>query len=117
MGHHFHSVVTNRWFILLASLLNICMSTFSDQCYDMCFTAFAPRRRTCPNFFTGGELAQNYIYGTIPISFGQLPLITRSLVDTCISGSIPRELANITLEELIFGDNQLGASLPPGLEV
>ncbi|XP_017252407.1 probable LRR receptor-like serine/threonine-protein kinase At1g53440 isoform X2 [Daucus carota subsp. sativus] len=62
------------------------------------------------------ELAQNYIHGTIPISFGHLPLITLSLVDNRISGSIPREIANIsTLEELILEDNQLGGTLPTEL--
>ncbi|WOG89745.1 hypothetical protein DCAR_0208984 [Daucus carota subsp. sativus] len=62
------------------------------------------------------DLMQNYVNGTIPISFGQLPLKTLTLLDNRISGSIPREIANIdTLEELILEDNQLGGTLPPEL--
>ncbi|XP_074370492.1 putative LRR receptor-like serine/threonine-protein kinase At1g53440 isoform X2 [Apium graveolens] len=62
------------------------------------------------------ELAQNYINGTIPIAFGQLPLRTLNLLDNRISGSIPQEIANIdTLEELIMEDNQMGGALPPEL--
>ncbi|KAK1375422.1 putative LRR receptor-like serine/threonine-protein kinase [Heracleum sosnowskyi] len=62
------------------------------------------------------DLTQNYVNGTIPISFGQLPLKTLGLLDNRISGSIPREIANIdTLEELILEDNQLGGTLPPEL--
>ncbi|KAK1404904.1 LRR receptor serine/threonine-protein kinase [Heracleum sosnowskyi] len=62
------------------------------------------------------QLAQNYIGGTIPISFGQLPLKILGLMGNRLSGSIPRELANIsTLEELNVQDNQLGGPLPPAL--
>ncbi|KAK1404903.1 putative LRR receptor-like serine/threonine-protein kinase [Heracleum sosnowskyi] len=62
------------------------------------------------------ELAQNNINGTIPFTFGQLPLKTLGLLDNRISGSIPREIANISmLEELIIEDNQLGGTLPPEL--
>ncbi|WOG98458.1 hypothetical protein DCAR_0417801 [Daucus carota subsp. sativus] len=62
------------------------------------------------------DLVQNYINGTIPVAFGQLPLKTLNLLDNRISGSIPREIANIDmLEELILEDNQLGGPLPPEL--
>ncbi|KAK1396391.1 hypothetical protein POM88_006254 [Heracleum sosnowskyi] len=68
------------------------------------------------NCYADRELAQNYINGTIPIAFGQLPLRTLNLLDNRISGSIPQEIANIdTLEELIMEDNQMGGTLPPEL--
>ncbi|KAL8131838.1 hypothetical protein AgCh_007667 [Apium graveolens] len=62
------------------------------------------------------DLNQNYINGTIPVSFGQLRLKFLGLTYNRISGSIPPEIADIdTLQELQIEDNQMGGPLPPEL--
>ncbi|CAA3012107.1 probable LRR receptor-like serine threonine-kinase At1g53430 [Olea europaea subsp. europaea] len=62
------------------------------------------------------DLTHNYIYGSIPPIFGQLPLITLSLLGNRINGIIPNELGDIsTLEELILEDNQLEGNIPQNL--
>ncbi|XP_052177420.1 probable LRR receptor-like serine/threonine-protein kinase At1g53440 [Diospyros lotus] len=62
------------------------------------------------------DLSRNYINGSIPTFFPQLPLTILSLLGNRISGPIPKEIGDIaTLEELILEDNQLGGTLPPNL--
>ncbi|KAL8131842.1 putative LRR receptor-like serine/threonine-protein kinase At1g53440 isoform X2 [Apium graveolens] len=62
------------------------------------------------------DLSQNYINGTIPITFGQLRLKFLCLTDNRLSGSIPPEIADIdTLEDLQIEDNQMEGPLPPEL--
>ncbi|KAM7498587.1 hypothetical protein LguiA_023001 [Lonicera macranthoides] len=62
------------------------------------------------------DLSRNYINGSIPSSFAQLPLTILSLLGNRLSGSIPRELGRIaTLKRLVLEDNQLGGPLPPDL--
>ncbi|KAI3769365.1 hypothetical protein L6452_00466 [Arctium lappa] len=62
------------------------------------------------------DLTHNYINGTIPSRFGQLPLRILTLMGNRITGSIPREIGDIsTLEELVLEDNLLGGPLHPNL--
>ncbi|KAA8524026.1 hypothetical protein F0562_010543 [Nyssa sinensis] len=62
------------------------------------------------------DLTRNYINGSIPTTFAQLPLVILSLLGNRISGSIPEELGDIaTLEQLVLEDNQLGGPLPQNL--
>ncbi|KAI3716214.1 hypothetical protein L6452_23395 [Arctium lappa] len=62
------------------------------------------------------DLSRNYINGTIPARFGQLPLTILSLLGNRLSGSIPREIGDIsTLEELVLEDNLLEGQLPQNL--
>ncbi|XP_077226673.1 putative LRR receptor-like serine/threonine-protein kinase At1g53430 [Tasmannia lanceolata] len=62
------------------------------------------------------DLTRNYLNGTIPASWGSLPLTDLSLVGNRISGPIPEELGNITtLTSLVIEDNELRGSLPPQL--
>ncbi|KAF5728245.1 LRR receptor-like serine/threonine-protein kinase [Tripterygium wilfordii] len=62
------------------------------------------------------DLTRNYINGTIPASFGRLPLTNLSLLANRLSGSIPPEIGNIsTLLELVLEDNLLGGQLPENL--
>ncbi|KAG2681608.1 hypothetical protein I3760_11G153100 [Carya illinoinensis] len=58
------------------------------------------------------DLTHNYINGSIPTSFAQLPLVNLSLLGNRISG-VPSEIGNISsLEELILEDNLLKGPLP-----
>ncbi|XP_059662764.1 probable LRR receptor-like serine/threonine-protein kinase At1g53440 [Cornus florida] len=62
------------------------------------------------------DLTRNYINGSIPTSFSRLPLTILSLGVNRISGSIPKEIGDIsTLVELILETNQLGGPLPRNL--
>ncbi|XP_024979201.1 probable LRR receptor-like serine/threonine-protein kinase At1g53430 [Cynara cardunculus var. scolymus] len=62
------------------------------------------------------DLSRNYINGTIPARFGQLPLTILSLLGNRLSGSIPREIGDIsTLEDLVLEDNLLEGPLPQNL--
>ncbi|KAJ4981151.1 hypothetical protein NE237_031988 [Protea cynaroides] len=62
------------------------------------------------------DLSRNYLNGSIPINWAQIPLVTISLLGNRISGSIPKEIGDIvTLEELVLEDNKLGETLPPEL--
>ncbi|KAJ9562912.1 hypothetical protein OSB04_008072, partial [Centaurea solstitialis] len=62
------------------------------------------------------DLALNYINGTIPPRFGQLPLRILCLLGNRISGPIPGEIGDIsTLEKLILEDNLLDGPLPPSI--
>ncbi|XP_071689067.1 probable LRR receptor-like serine/threonine-protein kinase At1g53440 [Rutidosis leptorrhynchoides] len=62
------------------------------------------------------DLTQNYISGSIPARFAQLPLTILSLLGNRISGPIPSEIGDIlTLEELVLEDNLLEGPLPSNL--
>uniref|UniRef100_A0A7N0SY13 non-specific serine/threonine protein kinase n=1 Tax=Kalanchoe fedtschenkoi TaxID=63787 RepID=A0A7N0SY13_KALFE len=62
------------------------------------------------------DLSRNYVNGTIPSSLSKLPLVILSLLGNRLSGSIPKEIGDIsTLEQLVLEDNQLGGSLDPNL--
>ncbi|XP_062169214.1 probable LRR receptor-like serine/threonine-protein kinase At1g53430 [Alnus glutinosa] len=62
------------------------------------------------------DLTRNYISGSIPTSFAQLPLVNLSLLGNRLNGSIPREIGDIgSLEELVLQDNQLVGPLPESL--
>ncbi|XP_031106377.1 probable LRR receptor-like serine/threonine-protein kinase At1g53430 isoform X1 [Ipomoea triloba] len=62
------------------------------------------------------DLTRNYINGSIPTSFGQLPLTILSLLGNRISGKIPKEIGDIsTLEQLVLEDNELQGPLDENL--
>ncbi|KAK4484663.1 hypothetical protein RD792_007252 [Penstemon davidsonii] len=62
------------------------------------------------------DLSRNYLNGSIPTIFGQLPLVNLSLLGNRISGIIPREFGNITtLESLVLENNLLEGNLPTEL--
>ncbi|XP_042024419.1 probable LRR receptor-like serine/threonine-protein kinase At1g53440 [Salvia splendens] len=62
------------------------------------------------------DLARNYLNGSIPREFGQLKVVTLSLLGNRISGRIPNEIGNIaTLEELVLENNLLEGNLPENL--
>ncbi|KAL5725882.1 hypothetical protein ACHQM5_008971 [Ranunculus cassubicifolius] len=59
------------------------------------------------------NLTRNFLYGSIPISWESLPLVTLGLSGNLINGTIPREMGNIsTLEELLLSGNNFEGSLP-----
>ncbi|KAK4484661.1 hypothetical protein RD792_007250, partial [Penstemon davidsonii] len=62
------------------------------------------------------DFSLNYLNGSIPSIFGQLPLVILSLLGNRISGTIPVEIGNITtLEQLVLEDNLLEGNLPAEL--
>lgn len=62
------------------------------------------------------DLSRNYINGSIPINLFKAPLTILAAVGNRISGSIPKEIGNMTtLEELVLENNQLGGRLPESL--
>ncbi|KAI3774930.1 hypothetical protein L1987_49494 [Smallanthus sonchifolius] len=62
------------------------------------------------------DLSRNYINGSIPARFGQLPLTILSLLGNRLSGPIPNEIGDIpTLEDLVLEDNLLEGQLPSNL--
>ncbi|KAI9085893.1 hypothetical protein K1719_031970 [Acacia pycnantha] len=62
------------------------------------------------------DLSYNYLNGSIPRSFGFLPLVALNLSGNPISGPIPTEMGEIkTLEELRLRDNLLEGTLPSNL--
>ncbi|XP_028755426.1 probable LRR receptor-like serine/threonine-protein kinase At1g53430 isoform X3 [Neltuma alba] len=62
------------------------------------------------------DLSHNYLNGSIPRSFGRLPLVTLRLTANAISGSIPDAFGEITsLENLELKDNLLEGTLPSSL--
>ncbi|KAK1416699.1 hypothetical protein QVD17_25815 [Tagetes erecta] len=62
------------------------------------------------------DLSRNYISGSIPARFGQLPLTILSLLGNRLSGPIPSEIGDIsTLEELVLENNLLNGQLPSNL--
>ncbi|XP_050247713.1 probable LRR receptor-like serine/threonine-protein kinase At1g53430 isoform X2 [Quercus robur] len=62
------------------------------------------------------DLSFNYISGSIPSSFSQLPLVILSLSGNRLSGKIPNGIGEIgSLEELVLEANQLDGRLPENL--
>ncbi|XP_050256930.1 probable LRR receptor-like serine/threonine-protein kinase At1g53430 isoform X2 [Quercus robur] len=62
------------------------------------------------------DLSFNYISGSIPSSFSQLPLVILSLSRNRLSGEIPKGIGEIgSLEELVLEANQLDGHLPKNL--
>ncbi|KAK4484657.1 hypothetical protein RD792_007246 [Penstemon davidsonii] len=62
------------------------------------------------------DLSRNYLNGSIPSAFGQLPLVKLALRGNRISGTIPAEIGDITtLKELVLEDNLLQGNLPTNL--
>ncbi|KAK4564927.1 hypothetical protein RGQ29_006821 [Quercus rubra] len=62
------------------------------------------------------DLSFNYISGSIPSSFSQLPLVILSLSGNRLSGEIPKGIGEIgSLEELVLEANQLDGHLPKNL--
>ncbi|KAJ7981882.1 Leucine-rich receptor-like kinase family protein [Quillaja saponaria] len=62
------------------------------------------------------DLTRNYLNGTIPPEWGSMKLVSISLLGNRVSGSIPKELANITtLKSLSIEYNQFSGNLPPKL--
>ncbi|CAN6443549.1 unnamed protein product [Victoria cruziana] len=62
------------------------------------------------------DLTRNYLNGSIPPSWGSLPLVSLSTMVNRISGPIPKEIGNITtLQELVLESNRLEGTLPPEL--
>ncbi|KAJ7948795.1 LRR receptor-like kinase [Quillaja saponaria] len=62
------------------------------------------------------DFTRNYLNGTIPQAWGSMNLVNISLSGNRISGSIPKELANITtLKTFVVEFNQLSGNLPPEL--
>ncbi|CAH1429656.1 unnamed protein product [Lactuca virosa] len=99
---------------------NITNSTFCHitniQVKKMNLNGVLPEEFANLTFLQEIDLTRNYIGGSIPASFSQLPLIFLSIGGNRISGSIPEQLANIsTLEELVVENNLLGGPLPPQL--
>ncbi|KAG6393830.1 hypothetical protein SASPL_144404 [Salvia splendens] len=65
---------------------------------------------------TSIDLTRNYLNGTIPPEWGSMKLVNISLLGNRITGSIPKELANITtLQQLVLEYNQLSGTIPPEL--
>ncbi|KAG2681606.1 hypothetical protein I3760_11G153000 [Carya illinoinensis] len=61
------------------------------------------------------DLTRNYINGSIPTSFAQLPLVNLSLLGNRIS-RVPPEIGDISsLEQLVLEDNLLEGPLPESL--
>ncbi|XP_042515746.1 probable LRR receptor-like serine/threonine-protein kinase At1g53440 isoform X2 [Macadamia integrifolia] len=66
--------------------------------------------------FVNRDLSRNYLNGTIPTRWAEIPLVIISLLGNRINGSIPKEIGNITtLEQLVLEDNELEGTLPPEL--
>ncbi|KAG8492166.1 hypothetical protein CXB51_009600 [Gossypium anomalum] len=62
------------------------------------------------------DLTRNYLNGSIPSSFSNIPLSNLSLLGNRLSGPIPPEIGDIsTLLNLVLEDNLLGGSLPSNL--
>ncbi|KAJ4982361.1 hypothetical protein NE237_033198 [Protea cynaroides] len=62
------------------------------------------------------DLTRNYLNGSIPIRWAQIPLVIISVLGNRISGSIPTEIGGIaTLEQLVLEQNELDGTFPPEL--
>ncbi|KAL6506870.1 hypothetical protein OROHE_022307 [Orobanche hederae] len=62
------------------------------------------------------DLTRNYLNGSIPRIFGQLRLVTMSLIGNRLTGRIPEEIGNVTtLETLALEDNLFEGNLPASL--
>ncbi|PIA33880.1 hypothetical protein AQUCO_03900021v1 [Aquilegia coerulea] len=59
------------------------------------------------------DLTRNYLNGTIPRAWASLPLVVLSLLGNLVTGTIPKEIGNIsTLEDLNFQDNKMEGPIP-----
>ncbi|WVZ01014.1 hypothetical protein V8G54_027083 [Vigna mungo] len=59
------------------------------------------------------DVSRNYLNGTIPKEWGTTKLLNISLLGNRLTGSIPKEIANIsTLQSLVVEANQLFGELP-----
>ncbi|XP_042479270.1 probable LRR receptor-like serine/threonine-protein kinase At1g53440 isoform X2 [Macadamia integrifolia] len=62
------------------------------------------------------DLTLNYLNGSIPTRWAEIPLVIISMLGNRISGTIPKEIGGIaTLEQLVLEDNELEGTLPPEL--
>ncbi|XP_061360636.1 probable leucine-rich repeat receptor-like serine/threonine-protein kinase At3g14840 [Gastrolobium bilobum] len=62
------------------------------------------------------DLTRNYLQGTIPPQWGSMNLVNISVLGNRLTGSIPKELGNITtLKSLVLEFNQLSGQLPSEL--
>ncbi|BAT93310.1 hypothetical protein LR48_Vigan05g017600 [Vigna angularis] len=59
------------------------------------------------------DVSRNYLNGSIPKEWGTTKLVNISLLGNRLTGSIPKEIANIsTLQSLVVEANQLSGALP-----
>ncbi|KAH7844775.1 hypothetical protein Vadar_031560 [Vaccinium darrowii] len=76
-------------------------------------TGNLPAEFTDLTFLQEIDLTRNYISGTIPTTFANLPLTNLSLLGNRINGSIPKEIGDIaTLEGLLLSANSFTGSIP-----
>ncbi|TYK27871.1 putative LRR receptor-like serine/threonine-protein kinase [Cucumis melo var. makuwa] len=62
------------------------------------------------------DLTRNLISGSIPKEFAQIPLVDLSMLGNRLNGQIPPEIGDIaTLEHLVLEDNLLEGNLPESL--
>ncbi|XP_059661402.1 probable leucine-rich repeat receptor-like serine/threonine-protein kinase At3g14840 [Cornus florida] len=62
------------------------------------------------------DLTRNFLYGTIPPEWGSMQLKTITMLGNRLTGSIPKEIGNITtLNTLVLEFNQLSGDLPSNL--
>ncbi|XP_068641163.1 probable leucine-rich repeat receptor-like serine/threonine-protein kinase At3g14840 [Aristolochia californica] len=62
------------------------------------------------------DFTRNFLNGTIPPEWGSLLLVNVSLLGNRLSGSLPKQIGNITtLRNLTLESNQLSGHLPPEL--
>ncbi|CAM8993757.1 unnamed protein product [Rhodiola kirilowii] len=103
----------------------ICDCTFQDNtvCHVtnirlkyQSLPGFLPPELADLSFIQEIDLCLNYLYGTIPPEWGSTRLVNMSLLGNRLSGSIPKEIGNIsTLLSLVLEMNQLSGPLPPEL--
>ncbi|GKC63190.1 probable LRR receptor-like serine/threonine-protein kinase [Tanacetum coccineum] len=115
-------IATNRQG-LVAFGSNVTCSCNTTECHitrielkGLNLTGVIPEEFANLTFLQQIDLSRNYLSGSIPARFAELPLIQLSLLGNRISGSIPSEIGNIrTLEELVLEDNFLNGPLPASL--
>ncbi|XVE53068.1 hypothetical protein DITRI_Ditri02bG0174700 [Diplodiscus trichospermus] len=62
------------------------------------------------------DLTRNYLKGTIPPEWGSMQLVNIALLGNRLTGSIPKELANLSnLTSLVLEHNNFSGNLPPAL--
>lgn len=117
-----NTITTNRQG-LVAFGSNVTCSCNTTECHithiqlkGLNMTGVIPEEFANLTFLQEIDLTRNYLSGSIPARFAELPLITLSAIGNRISGSIPSEIGNIrTLEELVLEDNFLDGPLPASL--
>ncbi|XP_024964175.1 probable LRR receptor-like serine/threonine-protein kinase At1g53430 [Cynara cardunculus var. scolymus] len=122
-GHGLNQIISRRKGGLISVGSNVTCNCSSTLCHvtniqlkALNLTGVLPEEFADLTFLQEIDLSQNYVNGTIPTRFGQLPLRILSLLGNRISGPIPEEIGDIsTLEELILEDNLLQGPLPPNL--